>query len=74
MKQGDPEIDTWWNNGQIIECTSLSNGYLYDRELANKYLILGRLYEVAHSWTWPYSSEVEVTQFPGIKFNTVHFK
>jgi len=72
-KQGD-SIGPWWPKLSTIRATNLENGWPHDRELAKKHLTLGALYTVARSETWPDSSEVELVQIPGVRFNTVHFE
>lgn len=49
------------------------NGYDSDREYAEKFLKVGHRYTVSHIEIGGWSSDVELEEVPGKKFNTVHF-
>lgn len=48
-------------------------GYEGDKEQANKYLEIGKVYTVKTTWVYNFSSIVELQEIPNKRFNTVHF-
>lgn len=50
-----------------------THGYPHHQELCRKHLTLGKVYKVLRVEVHSSSSTVELTDFPGIKFNTVNF-
>lgn len=71
-KRGD-SFGPWFPKLSTVRATNLDNGYPHDSELARQHLVLGACYTVADSNTWPETSDVELVQVPGVRFNTVHF-
>jgi len=50
------------------------NGTEYDQERANKHLVKDKYYTVHLITIGSWSSTIELEEFPGIKFNSVHFE
>lgn len=73
MKQGDPDESGGWFNAKKIIYNKPTAGYPRDVELASSMLIVNGTYTVSRTKVWSAYSEVELIEFPGVWFNTVHF-
>lgn len=58
----------------VVTKKTAENGYLYDKENIVRYLVVGEPYEVEHIDVSSSHTTVYLTQFPGIRFNSVNFK
>ena len=52
---------------------TINNGYQGDKDYANKYLEIGKIYTVEAMWVHDWNSDVELQEIPDKKFNSVHF-
>ena len=60
--------------GSYVVLRYPENGTDSDKEMVEKYLKKDELYTVEFLTIGGYQSEVELKQFPGIKFNSIHFE
>jgi hypothetical protein len=67
------EFGEWFPKGSKVVYLG-ENGLDYHRELADKYLEVGKSYTVSGSQTFGWHSEVELAEAPGVLFNTVMFE
>lgn len=57
-----------------IRCCTLNAGYDYHKELAEKYLEVGKEYTVLRTHIDSYHTDVVVKEIPDVKFNSVFFE
>lgn len=57
-----------------IKATDLDAGWVCDQERAHKLLTEGEIYEVEHLEVNGWHSTIYLKEFPGERFNTVHFE
>jgi len=60
--------------GHKVKCYTLSNGYDHDKEIAQKYLEVGKEYTVEETQVNSWNTDVLLQEFPNVKFNSVFFK
>ena len=60
--------------GSKVIAVDLDAGFEYDSKLANDLLVKGQVYEVEKINIGSWISAIWLKEFPGKKFNTVHFK
>tara|TARA_R110002074_G_scaffold28069_1_gene80997 strand:+ start:168 stop:431 length:264 start_codon:yes stop_codon:yes gene_type:complete len=60
--------------GHQIICDDLDVGYDYQKEIANKYLELGKIYTVEKTQVESSSTKVILQEIPGIEFNSTCFE
>lgn len=52
---------------------TINFGYDHDKKKANQYLKVGEIYIVDYTDVLPWSTDVYLQEFPGVRFNVVHF-
>jgi hypothetical protein len=60
--------------GCVVRAVNLTDGYSYDEEIANHYLVKNADYTVERVSVGGWRTDVWLQEFPKIKFNSVHFK
>lgn len=62
--------------GHIVKVTekTIKNGSNSDKELAKKYLEVGKEYIVDHTDVSDWSTDVYLREIPDVRFNSVNFK
>lgn len=60
--------------GYKVKCKTLSAGYGYDKEVAKKYLEVGKQYTVEKTEVGNWHTYVLLQEFPNVKFNSVFFE
>lgn len=60
--------------GHRVRCSTFDAGYDYDKEKATKHLELGKEYTVEYTDVDGWSTDVVLSEFPNIKFNSVFFE
>jgi hypothetical protein len=60
--------------GHKVKCSTFDAGYDYDKEVAKKHLELGKEYTIHYTIVDSWSTDVFLTEFPNIKFNSVFFE
>jgi hypothetical protein len=58
----------------IVTADTITNGYPIDQQKVNDHLKIDRLYQVEKTEVFEFITNVFLTQFPGIPFNSVNFK
>ncbi len=59
--------------GTKVKAIDLDAGFKYDSEQAHKFLTNGQIYEVDELNVGGWISHICLKEFPGRKFNTIHF-
>ena len=60
--------------GHRVKCKTLSAGYEYDKEVAQKYLEVGKEYVIENTQVNSWNTDVWLQEFSNIKFNSVFFE
>jgi hypothetical protein len=60
--------------GHKVRCSTFDAGYDYDKEIAKRYLEIGREYTIASTIVDGWSTDVYLKKFPHIRFNSVFFE
>lgn len=60
--------------GHKVKCCTLSAGYNYHQEIAEKYLEIDKEYTVEKTIVDSWYTDVYLKEFPDIKFNSVFFE
>jgi hypothetical protein len=60
--------------GHKVKCSTLSAGYNYHQEIAQKYLEINKEYTVEKTMVDSWYTNVYLEEFPDIKFNSVFFE
>lgn len=60
--------------GTKVKAVNLDAGWACDQERAHKFLTEGEVYEVECLEVGDWQSTIHLRDFPGERFNTVHFK
>ena len=60
--------------GAKVICSTLDAGYDYHKEIASKYLVIGKEYTVEYTDVDSWHTDVYLQEFPGVKFNSVFFE
>lgn len=58
----------------IVTERSKNNGYDYDKEQVNRYLEVGKVYEVERTEVGRSHTDVYLKEFPDVNFNSVNFE
>ncbi len=61
-------------SGKKVRCVNLSGGYNYHQELAKKHLVVGEEYTVDYTDVGSWHTDVFLTEFPDVAFNSVFFE
>lgn len=70
----DREDPLYCERGCKVEFAYPENGREWEREDAKKFMAEGAIYEVKGVMVGGFSSEIELKEFPGKKFNSVFFR
>lgn len=70
----DKDDPIYCERGCKVEYVHPDSGREHEREEARKILKIGVAYEVENVCVGGYSSEIELKEFPGKKFNSVFFR
>lgn len=70
---GDQDFNVFAEKGDKVICANKNVSYSEDQEKAEKYLKIGDVYTI--EWTYPTSwiTYIELQEFPGVLFNSIHF-
>ena len=60
--------------GHKVKCETLSAGYDYHKEVAEKHLEVGKEYTVEKTHVDSWHTDVWLQEFPNVKFNSVFFE
>lgn len=60
--------------GHKVKCETLSAGYDYHKEVAQKHLEVGKEYTVEKTQVDSWHTDVWLQEFPNVKFNSVFFE
>lgn len=60
--------------GHKVKCKTLSAGYNYDKEIAQKYLEVGEEYTIEKTEVDNTYTDVCLQEYPNVKFNSVFFE
>jgi hypothetical protein len=68
-------MDMYAKKGHKVSVTekTINWGYNHDKEQANKFLEVGKIYTVKTTWVYDWDSKVELEEISNERFNTVHF-
>jgi hypothetical protein len=60
--------------GHRVVCSTFNAGYEFDKQVAEKYLELGKTYTIDYTVVHNSSTEVYLLEIPNISFNSVFFE
>lgn len=61
-------------NGHKVKCKTLSGGYSYHQEIAEKYLKIDEEYTIEKTEVDSWHTDVWLQELPNVKFNSVFFE
>lgn len=66
-------LDMHREPGAKVKANHLDWGRYWDIELAERFLEHGKTYTVANTEVYSFHTDVYLEEFPGVRFNSVHF-
>lgn len=67
-------MNIYAKHGDKVVCDTLDAGYDHHKEVAAKYLEVGKEYTIEETVVGDWYTDVYLQEFPGIEFNSVFFE
>lgn len=67
-------MNIYAEKGDKVVCDTLNAGYEPDREIAKKYLEVGKVYTIEYTEVDDWHTDVYLKEFPNVGFNSAFFE